>query len=61
LADIIQFLPVPTLAIDKEKCVIIWNWNIAIEKMMGIPAPRICLARVTTPTRYRFMEIRNRS
>ena len=36
LADIVQFLPDATLAIDKEKRVIIWN-N-AIEKMTGIPA-----------------------
>jgi PAS domain S-box-containing protein len=36
LADIIDFLPDATLAIDKEKRVIIWNR--AIEKMTGIPA-----------------------
>lgn len=36
LADIVQFLPDATLAIDKEKRVIIWNK--AIEKMTGILA-----------------------
>jgi len=36
LADIIDFLPDATLAIDKEKRIIIWNK--AIEKMTGIPA-----------------------
>ena len=36
LADIIEFLPDPTLAIDKEGRVIIWNK--AIVKMTGIPA-----------------------
>ena len=36
LADIVQFLPDATFAIDKEKRVIIWNK--AIEKMTGIPA-----------------------
>ena len=36
LADLITFLPNATLAIDKEKRVIIWNR--AIEKMTGIPA-----------------------
>jgi diguanylate cyclase (GGDEF)-like protein/PAS domain S-box-containing protein/putative nucleotidyltransferase with HDIG domain len=36
LTDIIEFLPDATLAIDKEKRVIIWNK--AIEKMTGIPA-----------------------
>ncbi|MHB9138803.1 MAG: cache domain-containing protein, partial [Victivallaceae bacterium] len=36
LKDIIEFLPDATLAIDKEKRVIIWN--MAIEKMTGIPA-----------------------
>jgi len=36
LTDIIEFLPNSTLAIDKEKRVIIWNK--AIEKMTGIPA-----------------------
>jgi len=36
LADIIEFLPDATLAIDKNKRVIIWNR--AIEKMTGIPA-----------------------
>jgi PAS domain S-box-containing protein len=36
LADIIDFLPDATLAIDKEKRVIIWNKE--IEKMTGVPA-----------------------
>ena len=36
LADIIRFLPDATLAIDKEKRIIIWNK--AIEKMTGMPA-----------------------
>ncbi len=36
LTDIIEFLPEATLAINKEKRVIIWNK--AIEKMTGIPA-----------------------
>ncbi|MEI7671954.1 MAG: PAS domain S-box protein, partial [Deltaproteobacteria bacterium] len=36
LADIIEFLPDATLAIDKERRVIIWNK--AIEEMTGIPA-----------------------
>jgi diguanylate cyclase (GGDEF)-like protein/PAS domain S-box-containing protein len=36
LTDIIEFLPDATLAIDKEKCVIIWNR--AMEKMTCIPA-----------------------
>ena len=36
LSNIIEFLPDATLAIDKEKRVIIWNK--AIEKMTGIPA-----------------------
>jgi PAS domain S-box-containing protein len=36
LTDIIEFLPDATLAIDKEKRVIIWNK--AIEKMTGVPA-----------------------
>ncbi len=36
LADIIDFLPDATLAIDQEKRVIIWNK--AIEEMTGIPA-----------------------
>jgi PAS domain S-box-containing protein len=36
LADIIEFLPDATIAIDKDKRVIIWNR--AIEKMTGIPA-----------------------
>ncbi|MEI6305977.1 MAG: PAS domain S-box protein, partial [Deltaproteobacteria bacterium] len=36
LADIIDFLPDATLAIDREKRIIIWNH--AIEKMTGIPA-----------------------
>lgn len=36
LADIIDFLPDATLAIDREKRVIIWNR--AIEEMTGIPA-----------------------
>ncbi|MEI8200244.1 MAG: transporter substrate-binding domain-containing protein [Eubacteriales bacterium] len=36
LTDIIQFLPDATLAIDKEKRIIIWNK--AIEDMTGIPA-----------------------
>ena len=36
LTDIIHFLPDATLAIDKEKRIIIWNK--AIEEMTGIPA-----------------------
>ena len=36
LADVIDFLPDATLAIDKEKRVIIWNKE--IEKMTGVPA-----------------------
>lgn len=36
LADIIEFLPDATLAIDKEKRIIIWNRE--IEKMTGVPA-----------------------
>jgi PAS domain S-box-containing protein len=36
LTDIIEFLPEATLAIDKERRIIIWNK--AIEKMTGIPA-----------------------
>ena len=36
LSNIIEFLPNPTLAIDKEGRVIIWNK--AIEEMTGIPA-----------------------
>jgi len=36
LADIVNFLPDATLAIDKEKRVIIWNR--AIEEMTGVPA-----------------------
>ena len=36
LRDIIEFLPDATFAIDKEKRVIIWN--LAIEKMTGVPA-----------------------
>ena len=36
MADIIEFLPDATLAIDKEKHVIIWNR--AIEEMTGVPA-----------------------
>ena len=36
LSDIIEFLPDATLAINKDKQVIIWNK--AIEKMTGIPA-----------------------
>jgi PAS domain-containing protein len=36
LTDIIEFLPDATLAIDKEKRVIIWNK--AMEKMASIPA-----------------------
>jgi diguanylate cyclase (GGDEF)-like protein/PAS domain S-box-containing protein len=36
LADIVAFLPDATLAIDKEKRVIIWNK--AIEEMTGVPA-----------------------
>jgi two-component system, cell cycle sensor histidine kinase and response regulator CckA len=36
LADIIEFLPDATLAIDKEKHIIIWNRE--IEKMTGVPA-----------------------
>jgi len=36
LQDIIEFLPDATLAIDRDKRVIIWNK--AIEKMTGIPA-----------------------
>src|SRR5665647_937348 len=36
LRDIIEFLPDATLAIDKEKNVIIWNK--AMEKMTSIPA-----------------------
>jgi len=36
LADIVQFLPDPTLAINKEKRIILWNK--AIEEMTGIPA-----------------------
>ena len=36
LADIIEFLPDATLAIDREKRVIIWNR--AIEEMTGVPA-----------------------
>ena len=36
LADIIEFLPDATIAIDKDQRVIIWNR--AIEKMTGIPA-----------------------
>ena len=39
LTDIIEFLPDATLAIDKEKRVIIWNK--AIETMTGIPAARM--------------------
>ena len=36
LADIIEFLPDPTLAIDEERRVILWNK--ALEIMTGIPA-----------------------
>jgi len=36
LTDIVEFLPDATLAIDKEKRIIIWNK--AIEKMTGVPA-----------------------
>jgi PAS domain S-box-containing protein len=36
LADILNFLPDATLAIDREKRVIIWNR--AIEKMTGVPS-----------------------
>lgn len=36
LQDIIEFLPDATLAVDKEKRVIIWNKE--IEKMTGVPA-----------------------
>jgi PAS domain S-box-containing protein len=36
LADIIQFLPDATLAIDRDKRIIVWNK--AIEEMTGIPA-----------------------
>jgi PAS domain S-box-containing protein len=36
LTDIIDFLPDATLAIDREKRIIIWNK--AIEKMTGVPA-----------------------
>lgn len=36
LEDIVAFLPDATLAIDKEKRIIIWNK--AIEKMTGVPA-----------------------
>jgi diguanylate cyclase (GGDEF)-like protein/PAS domain S-box-containing protein len=36
LADIVTFLPNATLAIDKEKRIIIWNK--AIEEMTGVPA-----------------------
>jgi diguanylate cyclase (GGDEF)-like protein/PAS domain S-box-containing protein len=36
LADIVTFLPDATLAIDKEKRIIIWNK--AIEEMTGVPA-----------------------
>jgi len=36
LSDIIEFLPDATLAIDREKRVIIWNK--AIEEMTGVPA-----------------------
>jgi len=36
LTDIIDFLPDATLAVDKERRIIIWNK--AIEKMTGIPA-----------------------
>ncbi|MEI7907629.1 MAG: PAS domain S-box protein, partial [Bacteroidota bacterium] len=36
LADVIDFLPDATLAIDKERRVIIWNKE--IEKMTGVPA-----------------------
>ncbi len=39
LIDIIEFLPDATLAIDKERRVIIWNK--AIEKMTGVPASEI--------------------
>ena len=39
LADIIEFLPDATLAIDKERRVIIWNK--AIEEMTGVPASEI--------------------
>ena len=39
LADIIEFLPDATLAIDKEGRVIIWNK--AIEEMTGVPAAEI--------------------
>ena len=39
LADIITFLPDATLAIDKEKRIIIWN-NV-IEEMTGIPAAQM--------------------
>ena len=36
LEDIVTFLPDATLAIDKEKRIIIWNK--AIEEMTGVPA-----------------------
>lgn len=39
LTDIINFLPDATLAIDKEKHVIIWNR--AIEEMTGVPAAKM--------------------
>lgn len=39
LADIIQFLPDATLAIDRNKRVIVWNK--AIEEMTGIPASKM--------------------
>jgi two-component system cell cycle sensor histidine kinase/response regulator CckA len=39
LADIVNFLPDATLAIDKEKRVIIWNK--AIEEMTSVPAAEI--------------------
>lgn len=39
LADIINFLPDATFAIDKNGCVIAWNH--AIEEMTGVPAHKI--------------------
>jgi PAS domain-containing protein len=36
LSDVIEFLPDATLAIDREKRIIIWNRE--IEKMTGVPA-----------------------
>lgn len=39
LSDILNFLPDPTLAIDKERRVIIWNR--AIEEMTGVPSEKM--------------------